>query len=146
MKHIEKINKDNFNEWLSMALSLWPDNGKNELKDEFHKMLSSTKEQAFIYKLDNEYIGFINISIRTDYVEGSNSSPVGFVEGIYVKPGYRNKGIAKELITKGEEWAKSKGCTQMGSDIEIDNDISYKFHQKVGFDEANRIICFIKDI
>ncbi len=146
MKHIEKINKHNFNEWLSMALALWPDNEKNELKDEFQKMLSSTKEQAFIYKLDNEYIGFINLSIRTDYVEGSNSSPVGFVEGIYVKPEYRNRGIAKKLIIKGEEWAKSKGCTQIGSDIEMDNDISYKFHQKVGFNEANRIICFIKDI
>ncbi len=106
----------------------------------------TTKEQAFIYKLNNEYIGFINLSIRTDYVEGSNSSPVGFVEGIYVKPEYRNKGIAKKLIIKGEEWAKSKGCTQIGSDIEMDNDISYKFHQKVGFNEANRIICFIKDI
>lgn len=146
MEYIEEINKDNFNEWLSMALALWPDNGKNELKDEFQKILSSTKEQAFIYKLDNEYIGFINLSIRTDYVEGSNSSPVGFVEGIYVKPEYRNRGIAKKLIIKGEEWAKSKGCTQIGSDIEMDNDISYKFHQKVGFNEANRIICFIKDI
>ncbi len=54
--------------------------------------------------------------------------------------------LQKKLIIKGEEWAKSKGCTQIGSDIEMDNDISYKFHQKVGFNEANRIICFIKDI
>ena len=94
----------------------------------------------------DEYIGFINLSIRIDYVEGSNSSPVAYVEGIYVKPEYRNKGIAKSLIANGEEWARFKGCTQMGSDIEMDNDISYKFHQKIGFDEANRIICFIKDI
>ena len=130
MKHIEEINKDNFNEWLSMALALWPDNEENELKDEFHKILSLTKEQAFIYKLDNEYIAFINPSIRTDYVEGSNSSPVGFVERIYVKPEYRNKGIAKKLIAKGEEWVKSKGYTQMGSDVEMDNGISYKIHQK----------------
>jgi len=146
IKHIEEINKDNFNEWLSMALALWPDNEENELMDEFHKMLSSKKEQAFIYKLDDVYIGFINLSIRNDYVEGSNSTPVGYVEGIYVKPEYRNNGIAKELITKGEEWVKAKGCTQMGSDIEVDNDISYKFHKKVGFKVANRIICFIKDI
>ncbi|MCF6464787.1 GNAT family N-acetyltransferase [Clostridium sp. Cult2] len=146
MKHIEEITKENFNQWVKMALALWPDNEENELKDEFHKMLSSKKEQAFIYKLDDEYIGFTNLSIRSDYVEGSSSSPVGYVEGIYVRTEYRNNGIAKELITKGEEWAKEKGCTQMGSDIELDNHISYKFHQKVGFKEANRIICFIKDI
>ena len=69
------------------------------------KMLSSTKEQAFIYKLDNEYIGFINLSIRTDYVEGSNSSPV-LRRRNNVKPEYRNRELQKLIIK--EEWAKSK--------------------------------------
>lgn len=64
----------------------------------------------------------------------------------YVKPEYRNKGIAKKLIAKGKEWTKSKRCIQMGSDVVMDNDISYKVHQKVGFQESNRIICFIKNI
>lgn len=91
-------------------------------------------------------MGFINLSIRVDYVEGSNSTPVGYVEGIYVMDGYRKQGIATKLLKQGEVWAKDHGCTQMASDIEIPNAISYDFHLSVGFQEANRIICFIKDI
>ena len=84
--------------------------------------------------------------IRVDYVEGSESSPTGYVEGIYVKELYRRQGIAKRLLEQGEAWALSRGCTQMGSDIEADNGGSYEFHTKAGFQEANRLICFIKDI
>lgn len=139
-------NKDNINELVTMALDLWPDNIYEELKAEILDLMNG-KKNIFLISLTNDSIsGFIHMSIRTDYVEGSDSSPVGFVEGIFVKPGFRNKGIARLLFKAGEEWAKSKGCTQVGSDIEINNTVSYKFHKKIGFEEANRIICFIKDI
>ncbi len=95
---------------------------------------------------DNVSVAFIQLSVRRDYVEGSETSPVGYVEGIYVRPDFRRQGISKELLTKGEEWVREKGCTQMGSDIEDDNDTSYQFHLNTGFKEANRLICFIKDL
>ncbi len=59
---------------------------------------------------------------------------------------WREKGIARRLLEKGQEWARAKGCSEMGSDIELNNDASYHFHTRVGFQEANRVICFIKDI
>ena len=34
-------------------------------------------------------IGFAQCTLRNDYVEGSSSSPVGYLEGIYVKDEYR---------------------------------------------------------
>lgn len=133
-------------DWVKMGVQLWPDNTEDELKEVFLDILKSDKERGLLYYLDNEYIGFINVSIRSDYVNGSTSSPVGYVEGIYVKPGYRNRGIARELVRAGELWASNRGCKQMASDILIDNNISYDFHKKVGFDEVERVICFIKDI
>lgn len=93
-----------------------------------------------------QLIAFIHISVRSDYVEGSKDSPTGFIEGIYVKPEYRKKGISKNLIEKGESWLKTKGCSQIGSDIEQSNDTSYHFHKNVGFKEVNRLIAFIKEI
>lgn len=68
------------------------------------------------------------------------------MEGIYVEPEYRHQDIARRLIKKGEEWVKSIGCTQIASDCVLENTISYQFHLKVDFEEANKIICFIKDI
>lgn len=141
----EAIKKD-LQEWLRLGLKLWPEETEDELRKIFLDILSSEREKAFICKNVNEYIGFINVSIRSDYVEGSNSTPVGYIEGIYVEQNYRNKGIANRLMLAGEKWAKEKGCKQMGSDIEYDNTVSYDFHKRVGFDEAGRIICFIKDI
>lgn len=143
---IEKVVDRNFEEWLKLGSKLWPKEPKNELRRIFLDMLSCEKEKAFICKIANVYIGFINVSIRSDYVEGSKSTPVGYVEGIYIEPDFRKKGIAKRLIQTGEKWAKEKDCKQMGSDIEYDNTVSYDFHKRVGFNEAGRIICFIKDI
>lgn len=136
--HIDEVTR--------MAIDLWPDNEFEELKQEIIHMIDSEKDVFFISTMGENIVGFIHMAIRTDYVEGSSTSPVGFIEGIYVKPAYRYKGIGKELVAKGEEWAKSKGCKEVGSDILLDNRDSYNFHCKVGFKEANRLICFIKDI
>lgn len=146
MIHIEEVSKESFNKWVDMGLELWPDNEKEDLTEIFNEIFDSEKETGFLYKNNNEYIGFINVSLRHDYVAGCDSSPVGYVEGVYVKEEYRENGIARELLKIGEEWATSKGCTEMGSDIEIDNNISYKFHEKCGFTEVEKVICFIKEI
>lgn len=145
-KCIQKANKAILNDWVKMGIQLWPDYLENELKDIFLGILGSDKEECFLYYLDNEYVGFINVSTRNDYVNGSESSPVGYVEGIYVKPEHRNRNIARKLVRAGELWASGRGCKQMASDILIDNNISYDFHKKVGFNEVERVICFIKDI
>jgi len=81
-----------------------------------------------------------------DYVEGTESSPVGYLEGIFVKADCRKKGYAKELLFACEKWAKDMGCSEFASDCELDNVDSFKFHMAMGFEEANRIICFRKEI
>lgn len=59
---------------------------------------------------------------------------------------YRKQGVAKELLSACETWAKSKGCTEFASDCELENVHSLQFHLNVGFEEANRIICFTKKL
>ncbi|MFW6029205.1 MAG: aminoglycoside 6'-N-acetyltransferase [Halanaerobiales bacterium] len=131
---------------VKMAMNLWPGDREGEMKELFTKSQSSEKEKNYLYKIEDEYVGFIYLSLRSDYVEGSDSSPVGYIEGIYVGPEYRHQDIARQLVQKGEDWTKSMGCTQMASDCELENTVSYQFHLKVGFEEANRIISFIKDL
>ena len=91
-------------------------------------------------------VGFAQCQLRHDYVEGTDSSPVGYLEGVFVEEAYRRQGCAKKLLAKCEKWAKENGCSEFASDCELDNEDSLKFHIKMGFVEANRIICFTKKL
>lgn len=146
MINIEKANMTNCVEWLDMRMALWPGNEHEEFMQDIEAIAGSEKENAYICRYGNEYAGFIELSVRHDYVAGSDSSPVGYVEGVYVKPEYRGKGIAAQLVKRGEEWAAEMGCTQMASDAELHNTISHDFHRGIGFTEVERIVCYIKDI
>ena len=117
-----------------------------ELKNEFELKLDKDDFALFIKVIDEKIVGFCECSLRYDYVEGTSSSPVGYLEGIFVLEEYRNLGIASSLLAESEMWAKKKGCTEFASDCELENNDSLKFHLKAGFKEANRIICFKKDL
>lgn len=142
-----EISEDNFNEWLLMGIALWPHYKKNKLKKIFRSELKSDKNKHFLMQnKDGEYMGFINLSLRSDYVQGASTSPVGYVEGIYVKPRYRKQGVAKELVKQAEKWAKKQGCKELGSDTELSNTDSQKFHKKLGFKKADVIVHYIRKI
>jgi len=71
---------------------------------------------------------------------------VGFLEGVYVDPACQRKGIARQLVAACEDWARSLGCSEFGSDCEIDNVESLAFHLAIGFEEAGRTIWFNKKL
>ena len=91
-------------------------------------------------------MGYINVSVRNDYVNGTDTSPVAFVEALYILPEHRKQGIGRELIKYAEEFARQRGITQLASDCFVDNSMSENFHKSCGFIEKERIICFVKDV
>lgn len=130
-----------------LALMLWPDDySEEEFNVHFMELINNENAVIFLAKEENQYIGFAHCQLRYDYVEGTETSPVGYLEGIYVMKEYRKKGIGKELIGQCENWSREKGCAEFASDIELENVDSFKFHLKVGFKEANRLICFTKKL
>ncbi len=127
-----------------MAILMWDSHAVEDLADEFAKILSGDDAQIFL-KYENDIpVGFAQCQLRHDYVEGTETTPVGYLEGIYVREGHRNRGYARELLGACESWAREKGCTEFASDCEIDNAGSLRFHMAMNFTEANRIICFTK--
>ena len=131
---------------VGLALLLWPDNVENVFTSEFSELILDKTAIIFLAKVENVAIGFAQCQLRTDYVEGTDSSPVGYLEGIYVKEEYRRRHVAKRLLSACEKWAKSKGCKEFASDVELGNDKSLNFHLSNGFQEANRIICLTKKL
>lgn len=130
----------------ALAKKLWSSHSIEELTGEFRSLLKETDSAVFLYKTGGSVIGFAQCGLRHDYVEGTDSSPVGYLEGIFVEEGYRSHGHAKALLRQCEAWALERGCTEFASDCELTNDASLAFHQRLGFQEANRIICFVKKL
>ncbi len=129
-----------------MAVKMWQDSSVLELEEEFKEIIPNDNAVVFIKFVNEKPIGFAQCQLRFDYVEGTQTSPVGYLEGIFVLEQYRSNGYAKELLMACEQWAKEKNCSEFASDCELDNHNSYKFHMAAGFTEANRIICFKKHI
>ena len=129
-----------------LAVLLWPEHTFDALKNEMQALIRSKHAVIALYVFQNSAVGFAQCQLRHDYVEGTSSSPVGYLEGIFVDASHHGRGIAKELMQYCEEWARGHGCMEFGSDCEIENTQSLQFHLKAGFTEANRIICFSKKL
>lgn len=127
-----------------LALKMWEDNTVEGLTKDLAEIIATPESAVFLLYDGDKAIGFAQCQLRHDYVEGTDSSPVGYLEGIFVEEVYRKRGYAKELLACCEAWAKRMGCTEFASDCELENTGSLAFHLSMGFEEANRVICFTK--
>ena len=143
---IKKAKREDYKIVAKLAKELWKEHSIEELEKEFWEYLTSETASIFIAYENQIPIAFVQVSLRYEYVEGTTTSPVAYLEGIFVKNDYRNQGIARTLVKECEKWAKEKHCKELASDCEIENDISYSFHLKNNFKEVNRIICFKKEL
>lgn len=129
-----------------LSVLLWSSHSVQEMAEEFSVLFSDDEACVFLKFEGESAVGFAQCQLRHDYVEGTESSPVGYLEGIFVREELRHKGYAGELLRECEKWAKEKGCTEFASDCELENEDSLHFHMAMGFAEANRIICFSKKL
>jgi aminoglycoside 6'-N-acetyltransferase I len=143
---IVKADMTNLKELTNLAVLLFPDETYEYLLGIYNESLVSGKEFNILYQADGKYVGYMHIAIRSDYVNGTDTSPVVFIEAIYVLPEYRKRGIGREFIEYAERFATERGITQVASDCLIDNEQSEKFHKSCGFIEQERVICFVKNV
>ena len=128
-----------------LAACMWA-HDPAELSASFADLTASDEAACFLAFEGETAIGFAQCQLRHDYVEGCVTSPVGFLEGIYVMEDKRCHGVAQALLCACEDWARSVGCTEFASDCEIDNRDSLAWHLKAGFEEVNRTIWFAKKL
>ncbi|MBC3952034.1 aminoglycoside 6'-N-acetyltransferase [Pseudomonas folii] len=134
------------NGWLPLRTALWPDSATENHHDK-HALLSSERYLVLTFTHKNgETLGFTEASIRTDYVNGTHSSPVAFLEGLYVQPANRGQSIARQLVAGVEQWAVEMGCTELASDALVENQVSHSMHEALGFEETERVVYFLKGL
>jgi len=130
--------------------TLWPDASTQEDARELEAILGGHAPGALpvIYLVaeagDRKLIGFLEAGLRS-HADGCNPShPVGFIEGWYVAEGFRHQGIGRRLLAAAEQWARSQGCIEMASDTWIDNDLSQRVHEALGYEVVDRCVNYRK--
>lgn len=144
---IRPLNKNDFPEWFKLRKLLWDESFDEEHQAEMRDIFDHIETQlVLVAELnDGKLIGFLEASIRP-FVEDCHTENVGYLEGWFVLPAYRQHGIGKMLVRTAEKWARKMGCEEMASDAEIGNDLSLEAHRKLGYEETSRLVHLRKDL
>ena len=134
--------------WGALRLALWPDEGVHWDPEDVGDALGHGRPAtAFLAcNADGALIGFAEATLRRDYVNGTETSPVGFLEGWYVAPSWRGRGVGRALVHAVEGWTRDQGCRELGSDALLDNQPSHAAHAACGFEETERVVYFRKAV
>jgi aminoglycoside 6'-N-acetyltransferase I len=124
------------------------DSSREEHLAEMTHFLTQPEQYANFVALDTNGrpVGLAEASIRSDYVNGTSGSPVGFLEGLYVVPDSRTQGIGRALVSEVSNWALLEGCVELASDTQFENIRSQHVHEALGFTETERVVYYCKTL
>lgn len=144
---VRRLTEKDINEWFRLRKMLWDESSDEEHKQEMRDIYDHTETQLVLLAETSggRLVGFLEASIRP-FVEDCHSDHVGYLEGWFVEDNFRQKGIGGKLVATAENWARSKGCSEMASDAEIGNELSLTAHQNLGYEETSRLVHLRKDL
>src|SRR5215475_3971077 len=134
--------------------ALWPQSSAEEHARELRLLLGGNAASVLTMPIaifvaeanDGDLIGFLEVDLRS-HADGCNpAQPVGYIEGWYVAEDHRQHGIGRKLLAAAEEWARSHGCVEMASDAIIDNELSQRAHEALGYEVVNRCVHYRKKL
>lgn len=135
-----------------LRAALWPDSSAQEHARELDPILQGNLPGSMpLINLvaeasDRRLVGFLEASLRSHADGCDPSRPVGYVEGWFVEESFRNRGIGKRLLAAGEQWARSHQCSEMASDTWIDNELSQRVHESLGYEVVDRCVHYRKTL
>lgn len=144
---IRAVTKEDADSWLRLRCALWPEGAESEHRREIEQFFAGdiNEPQAVWLAFDagGRAVGCVEISIRS-HAEGCLTNRILYLEGWYVVPEMRRKGIGRTLVEAAATWRRAQGCIEFGSDTEPDNEISRVAHHALGFQDGGLVRCFRK--
>lgn len=141
------VDRRHWQVWREMRDALYPGNSEDENAEKEMEILLASKEWAIFIAEDaaGRPLGLLELSFR-NIVDGCLSSPVGYVEGIYVSPVARRLGLGRRLIGFAADFFAERGCREMALDSRLEDEAAQAFHRHMGFEETERIVQFKMDL
>lgn len=144
---VRPLRETDLDDWFRLRKILWDATGDDDHKSEMIDILDHPDSQFVLFAETDSgrLVGFLEASIRP-YVEDCVTDHVGYLEGWFVEPEFRKRGIGRELVRHAEAWALERGCTEMASDAELGNDGSLAAHLNLGYKETSRLVHLRKEL
>jgi aminoglycoside 6'-N-acetyltransferase I len=145
---IERVDAADVEAWVALRAALWPSHSIDEHRADGLALLARGERDAVFVATsgDGAVVGFAEAALRVDHVNGTSTSPVTFLEGVYVVPQWRRRGVARALCDAVERWGLESGCTEFASDALLENEDGIRLHEALGFRETERVVYFLKAI
>lgn len=142
--HVRRLQAADRDEHLRMRVALWPDEDPTDLATSIDQLLSDANQVAFVAERPaGGLCGMVEAGVRP-FANGVDEAPCAFVEGWWVDADVRRTGVGGSLIAAVEDWARSRGFHELGSDALLENTLSHAAHRALGFEERERTVNFRK--
>ncbi len=107
------------------------------------KDLGSEWRVVFIAVEGGKIVGMaLGKIFRSMYILGHERT--GYISNVYIKKGFRNKGLGKKLADSLIDWFKSKGCVALSLEVYESNKDAIDFYYKLGFKDHS--VKMVRDI
>ena len=141
---VRLLEESDIPQWTQLRSELWSNESHAELDVEGRASLMADPPLIVFVAAEGEKLaGFLEMDLRS-YAEGCASTPVPYVEGWYVAPDWRRRGVGGALMSAAEQWSRERGYTELGSDTEDLNRLSRDAHAALGFEEVETLVVFRK--
>ena len=135
-----------------LVYALWPESPREEHAKDLSaildgRSLSTLPLVHFVAEATHRrLIGFLEAGLRSHADCCDQSRPVGYVEGWYVEESFRRQVVGRQLLAAAEDWARSQGCREMASDALIENEVSQRAHEALGYEAVSRAVLYRKPL
>jgi aminoglycoside 6'-N-acetyltransferase I len=103
--------------WQRLRTAHWPDGAADHGPEiaAFFAGTAAEPQAVFLAENDGQAVAVMELSIRTDLPPLLNVK-VGYVEGFYIVPEFRGRGLARQLLRFAQDWARQQHCPAFASD------------------------------
>lgn len=141
---VRRITAADRDAWVRMREALWPGSlTDHERETRAYFESAAGTPIVFVADIAGTVVGFLELDFHK-YAPGCASSPVPFIEGWYVDPAFRGRGLGGSLVAAAEAHARGAGFTEIASDAEVSNEDRIAAHRALGYDEFERVVCFFR--
>jgi len=106
------------------------------------KILSRDDQHMLVAAIDDRPVGWIHLAM-CEYLEGE---PFVMVSGLVVDSAHRGQGTGRLLMTKAEEWARTRGCAIVRLWSSVGRTDTHRFYSNLGYTIVKTQHAFIKSL